>query len=184
MTAKLLEDTGHSLTRKTLRRSRILLRADKWSETTTHQRWQTDKTQHGELRTNRVVPGISTGSSSSTAPTSPTSVSQEAGILILHPASTRSESPSCRVRGHPSHEPAETKNTNRNGRGHRSACFSGIRSGTSYESANEIKEAQNLYSLPKRPKLRSLHEDRDSKGSLRQNAPAQPYLEQIFWVTR
>ena len=45
--------TGRSLTRKTLRRSRIFLRVDQWSETTTHQRWQTEKMQHRELRTNR-----------------------------------------------------------------------------------------------------------------------------------
>ena len=38
--------TGRSLTRKTMRRSRMLL---PWSETTTHQRLQT----HGELRTDR-----------------------------------------------------------------------------------------------------------------------------------
>ena len=44
---------GRSLTRKTLRRSRIFLRVDQWSETTTHQRWQTNEMQHGELRTNR-----------------------------------------------------------------------------------------------------------------------------------
>ena len=54
LTVKLLEDnTGRSLTRKTLRRSRIFLRVDQWSETTTHQRWQTDEVQHGELRTDR-----------------------------------------------------------------------------------------------------------------------------------
>ena len=45
--------TGRSLTRKTLRRSRIFLRVDWWSETTIHQRWQTDKMQRGELRTDR-----------------------------------------------------------------------------------------------------------------------------------
>ena len=45
--------TGRSLTGKTLRRSRIFLRVDQWSETTTHQRWQTDKMQHGELCTDR-----------------------------------------------------------------------------------------------------------------------------------
>ena len=42
-----------SLTRKTLRRSRISLRVDQWSETTTHQRWQTNKMQHCKLRTDR-----------------------------------------------------------------------------------------------------------------------------------
>ena len=62
-----------------------------------------------------VVPGLSTGSSSSATPTSPTSVPQEAVIPTLHPASTRSESTSSKGRGHPSHEPAETTDTNKNG---------------------------------------------------------------------
>ena len=45
-----------------------------------------------------VVPGLSTGSSSSATPTSPTSVPQEAVTPTLHPASTRSQSTSCTVR--------------------------------------------------------------------------------------
>ena len=53
-----------------------------------------------------VVVGLSTGSSSSAAPTSPTSVLQEAE----HLASTRSESTSSGVWVSPSHEPAEIKN--------------------------------------------------------------------------
>ena len=64
-----------------------------------------------------VVPGSSTGGSSSAKPTSPTSIPHEAVIPTLHPASTRSESTSSieRVRRHSSHGTAETKNTNRNG---------------------------------------------------------------------
>ena len=62
-----------------------------------------------------VVPGLTTGSSSSATPASPTSVPQEAVIPTLHPASTRSGSTSGTVRRHPSHEPAENKNTNKNG---------------------------------------------------------------------
>ena len=50
-----------------------------------------------------VVPGLSTGSSCSSTPTSPTSLSQEAE----HPASTRSESSSSTVCVNPSHEPPE-----------------------------------------------------------------------------
>ena len=54
--------------------------------------------------------------------------------------------------------------------GHRSACartrFSGLRFGTPYESGIKIKEAQFLYSLSKRPKLRSMLADQDDKGSL------------------
>ena len=62
-----------------------------------------------------VVPGLSASSASSATPTSLTSVAQEEVTPTLHPASTRSESTSSTVRGSPSHEPAETENTNKNG---------------------------------------------------------------------
>ena len=42
-----------AFTRKTLRRSRVSLPLDQWSETTSHQKRQTDRRQHGELRTIR-----------------------------------------------------------------------------------------------------------------------------------
>ena len=45
--------TGRSFTRKTLRRSGIFLPLDQWSESTTHQKWQTNEMQHCELRTDR-----------------------------------------------------------------------------------------------------------------------------------
>ena len=45
--------TGSSFTRNTLRWSRVHLPLDKWSKTTTHQKWRTDRMQHGELRTIR-----------------------------------------------------------------------------------------------------------------------------------
>ena len=59
-----------------------------------------------------VVPGPSTGSSSSATPTSPTPLPQEAVIPTQHPASTRSESTKGieKVRGDPSRGPAEIKN--------------------------------------------------------------------------
>ena len=51
-----------------------------------------------------------------------------------------------------------------------SACtctrFSGPRFGTSHESGIKIKEAQYLYSVPKRPKLRHMLENQNHKGSL------------------
>ena len=61
-----------------------------------------------------VVPGLSTGSSSSAKRTSPTSLSQEAVVLTQHPASTRSESTSGieRVRRDSSREPEENPKTN------------------------------------------------------------------------
>ena len=62
-----------------------------------------------------VVPSVSTSSSSTAARTSPTSVPQEAVIRTLHPAPSRSESTSSTVRVSPSHEPAETEKTNKNG---------------------------------------------------------------------
>ena len=104
--------TRSSHTRKTLRRSRIFLRVDQWSETTTHQRWQTNTMQHGELRTNGCPWFID-----QLFKLSYTFISniRIAGSSTLHPASTRSESTSSTVRGDPSHEPAETKITNKNG---------------------------------------------------------------------
>ena len=44
-----------ALTRKILRRSRIFIQVHKRSESTTHQRWQTDKMQHGEPLTDRCT---------------------------------------------------------------------------------------------------------------------------------
>ena len=73
--------TGHSLTWKTLRRSRIFPRVDQWSKTTTHQRWQTDRMQHGELRTDRCRWSIDKLFKLS-YPTAPTSVPHEAVLRI------------------------------------------------------------------------------------------------------
>ena len=58
------------------------------------------------------VPGVSTGSSCSAAPASPTSLALDAVVPTQHPASTRSESTSRieRVRGDPSREPEENQN--------------------------------------------------------------------------
>ena len=53
-----------------------------------------------------VVLGLSTGSSSSPTPSSPTSSPQETVTPTEHPASARSESTSSIVRVSPSHEPA------------------------------------------------------------------------------
>ena len=58
-----------------------------------------------------VVPGLSTGSSSSTTQTSPASLPQDSVVPTLHSASTRSESTSSTVRRDPLHEPAETEKT-------------------------------------------------------------------------
>ena len=58
-----------------------------------------------------VVPGLSTGSSSSTTPTSPASFSQDPR---LHPATLRSESSSGPVQGDLSPEPTETEKPHKN----------------------------------------------------------------------
>ena len=75
----------------------------------------------------------------------------------------------------------------RSSRRYRSACtrthFSGLRLGTSHESGTKNKEAQYSYSLPKRPKLRSLLEKQDNKGSCAEDALAKQYLEQKSLVT-
>ena len=49
---------------------------------------------------------------------------------------------------------------------HAPAHFSGLRFGTSHESGIKIKQAQYSYSLPKRPKLRSLLANQNDKNSL------------------
>ena len=72
--------TGRSLTRITLRRSRIFL-VDQWPET--HQRWQRDKVQHEKLHIDRCPWFVI--------------------FPALHPASTRSESTSSPARVSPSH---------------------------------------------------------------------------------
>ena len=58
-------NTGSSLSRKTLRRSRVYLPLDQWSKTTTHKQWKT----HGKCNTANYVPfvvlGLTTSSSSS-----------------------------------------------------------------------------------------------------------------------
>ena len=58
-----------------------------------------------------AVPGLSTSSSSSATPTSPTCLSKEAVIPTLHPASTRSESSCSTVWVSPSHEQEEMEKT-------------------------------------------------------------------------
>ena len=61
-----------------------------------------------------VVPGLSTGSSSSATLTSPASLPQEAVIPSLRPASTGSESMSSQAWRDPSPEPTETEKTHKN----------------------------------------------------------------------
>ena len=66
VTVMLLEDTQAVLSlKKTLRRSRVSLPLDQRSETTSHQTWQKDRMQHGELRTIRCPLSTSSSSSSS-----------------------------------------------------------------------------------------------------------------------
>ena len=97
--------TGRSLTRKTLRRSRIFLPLDQWSETTTHQNGSRIKCNHGELRTDRcpwsidrlfklsythISDIITAGSRTSSSLTSLISSSQGTVTPTEYPASTRS----------------------------------------------------------------------------------------------
>ena len=99
MTVKLLEHSpAVLLTRKTLPRSWVVLLLDQWSETTTHQRWQTDKMQHRANYVPFVVLGLSTSTSISATLTSPTSVLHE----TKHPASTNKKNgDNENVRGNP-----------------------------------------------------------------------------------
>ena len=62
------------------------------------------------------------------------------------------------------------RGVHRQSRRHRNACasarFSGLRFETSYESGVKIKDAPYLYSIPERPKLRSMLANQDDKGTL------------------
>ena len=84
--------TGSSFTRKTLRRSRVYSPLDQWSETTSHQKKGRKINCNTANYAPFVVLGLSTSSSTSFRPTSPTSSSQEAVTPTEHSASTRSDS--------------------------------------------------------------------------------------------
>ena len=97
MTVKLLEDTGSSLTWETLRRSRIFLRVDQRSEPQLikdGRRIQSSTENYVPI----IVPGLSTGSSSSATHTSPASLPQESVVSAWRPETTRSESTSSQAR--------------------------------------------------------------------------------------
>ena len=106
--------TGCSLTRKTLRRSRISLRVDQWSETTTHQRWQTDKNaaRRTTYRSLSLVYRQALQAQLHLHLRHQCHRKQQ----VLHSIPHQQE---VRVRvaqyGDASHETAETKNTNKNG---------------------------------------------------------------------
>ena len=61
--------------------------------------------------------------------------------------------------------------------------ISGIRFRISYDSDNEIDEAQYLHSLPKRPRLRRLHEIQKCQGLLAEDALTKLHLVQKSVVT-
>ena len=86
--------TCRSFTRKTLRRSRVFLRVDHWSETATHQRWQKDRLQHGELRTDCCLSCIDWLFQISYPHLQHHYRTRLQAILTLRQASTRSESAS------------------------------------------------------------------------------------------
>ena len=66
-------------------------------------------------------------------------------------------------------------------KGHTRKHFSWFWLGTSYKIG--IEEAQYLYSLPEKPKLRSMQENQDHKGSFAGNALVMQYFEQKNLVT-
>ena len=102
--------TGRSLIRKTLRRSRIFLPLDQCQKPQLIKDGRRIKCNTANF-VPIVVPGLSTGSSSSATPTSPTTLSPEAVVPTQHPSSTRSESTGSieRVRWDPSRETEENK---------------------------------------------------------------------------
>ena len=100
--------TGSSLTRKTLRRSRVFLPLVQWSKTTTHQKWQTDRMQHCELRTIRCPWSIDKLFKLIFTYTSDIFIAGSRNST-QHPASARSESMRDGVRGNSSRGSGETE---------------------------------------------------------------------------
>ena len=121
--------------------------------------------QHGRTTPPIVVPGLSTSSSTSSSPTSPASSSQDTVNPTEYPASTRSESTSGieGVREDPSRDLLGMET-----RVHGESCVwqCSRTQGRTCEffswiiftdaSKRGIWQAQYLYSLPERPKLRHL----------------------------
>ena len=146
-----------------------------------------------------VVPGLSTSSSTSSSPISPTSSSQEAVTPTEHPASTRNENMSEEVQGNLSHGPAETENSNANddneeAQGNLShdlpEWLQESRHGLVNESVPEHRDASSssheLLSEPRAflltfPKLRYLLDDQDDKGSLQKTHRHRRTSSRKFW---
>ena len=170
-----------SIVWKTLLRTQIFLWVGKRSTTTA------DQTRDGNyMQTDKYVPFVFPGLSSSSSTTT-----FEHRQYRISSATERSDEP---TPGNSGETNTITQNQNnkrddnrdsdesfarsswmvggvhRQSWGNRDACasthFSGLRFGTSYESGIKIKEPQYLYSLPKRPKLRSMLANQNYKGSL------------------
>ena len=140
-----------------------------------------------------VVPGLSTGSSSSATPTSPTSLPQDkhgetCGMNQQRPKNTNKNADNETVRGNPfawsarmvrrvygescgwqcSRTPRRTRE-----------IFSWIIFRAARKS--DIEQAQSLYSLSEGPTLRHLHEDQNYKGSLQKTCLCSRAQSGQFW---
>ena len=182
VTVKLLEDTLAVLSLGKLVEDLIFLPLDQWSATTTHRRWQTDKIQHCEQRTDRC----------------PWFIDRllKLSYTFISNISLRSESSSGPAQGDPSSEPEENQNhikmrtpveygatrcvicpngweefkenlVDESVPEHRDAPASSSR-----ESASELRgkvvsgKTQYFISLPEGPELRHMQEHQDYKGTL------------------
>ena len=123
-----------------------------------------------------VVPGLSTGSSSSSSLTYPTSSSQETVIPTEHPASTRSESMSEEVRGNSSHDLPEWIEVFKDNLVDESVPEHRDPSSSSHELPSEplAKVESGKHSIFTRPKLRHLLENQNYKG----------FLQKTHWYGR
>ena len=136
-----------------------------------------------------VVPGLSTGSSTSATRTSPTSLSQEAVFPTQHPASTRSESTSGieRVRGDPSRDLPELSEefkenlVDESVPEHRDAPANSSRESASETRGKVVSGKHSLYSLPGGPKLRHLPENQNNSGSLQKTHRYSRASSGKFW---
>ena len=118
-----------------------------------------------------VVPGLSTGSSISATPTSPTSVLQEAAISAQHPASTRSESTSGieRVRRDPLRQEFTENLVDQSVPAHGDAPASSSRESSSEPRGTVVSGASTVFIVTSRRTeiVRSVREPKITRGPCR-----------------
>ena len=200
--------TRRSLTRNTLRGSRIFLRVDQWSETTTHQRWQTDKVQHGEPRTNRCpwfidklfkliytyISDIIIARSRSSYTPSPHQQEVRVQVELREYGETRrmnQQTPKKQSKMETKRPYGENRQNDKNNLRIFlwMKVFQLIGTHPRVLLVNQLQsrersgigQTQHIYSLPEWPKLRHPYEDQDNKGSLQKTHWRSRTSRRKFW---